>query len=104
MYLGKRHCFSLGHVERLEAEAKTNQADYLLMRIRQGLLKVPLGMDIVTFLEFDGKPPEAVPAAHLLRPGRECPHRGRAARWRSAGCTSRTAISARLIAPTCCLP
>jgi len=62
MYLGKRHCYSLGKVEPGEAEAKIAQTDYLLMRLRQGLLKVPVGMDIVTFLEFDGKPPQEIPA------------------------------------------
>ena len=57
IYLGKRHCFSLGKVPRDEAEAKINQADYLLMRLKQGLLQIPPGMDIIAFLEFDGKPP-----------------------------------------------
>ena len=57
VYRGKRHCFPLGQVEKSEADSKVNQADYLLMRLRQGLLKIPSGMDIVTFLEFDGKAP-----------------------------------------------
>jgi hypothetical protein len=57
VYFGKRHCFSLGKVPRDEAEAKINQADYLLMRLKQGLLQIPSGMDIISFLEFDGKPP-----------------------------------------------
>ena len=56
MYQGKRHCFPLGQIA--ESDNKVNQADYLLMRLRQGLLKLPPGMDIVTFLQFDGKPPE----------------------------------------------
>lgn len=63
IYLGKHHCFSLGKVPRDEAEAKINQADYLLMRLKQGLLQIPPGMDIIAFLEFDGKPPvEPVPS------------------------------------------
>ncbi len=61
-YSGKRHCFSLGKVGDAEASAKIAQVDYLLLRLRQGLLKVPVGMDIVTFLEFDGKSPEEIPA------------------------------------------
>jgi len=50
LYHGKRHTFTIGKVEPDEAEAKANQADYLLMRIRQGLLTVPPGADIVLFL------------------------------------------------------
>jgi hypothetical protein len=57
LYFGKRHCFSLGKVPHDEAEAKINQADYLLMRLKQGLLEIPPGMDIISFLQFDGKPP-----------------------------------------------
>ena len=57
LYHGKRHTFTIGKVEPDEAEAKANQADYLLMRIRQGLLTVPPGIDIVLFLQHDGKPP-----------------------------------------------
>src|SRR4051794_36323596 len=52
----------LGKVDRDEADAKIRQVDYLLMRLKQGFLQVPPGMGIVTYLEFDGKPPEAVPA------------------------------------------
>jgi hypothetical protein len=35
--------------------------DYLLMRLKQNLLHVPPGIDIVTFVEFDGKPPDTPP-------------------------------------------
>lgn len=55
---GKRHTLTVGKVPPEEAEAKAGQIDYLLMRIKQGYLHLPDGMDIVTFLEFDGKPPE----------------------------------------------
>jgi integrase len=58
---GKQHTFTLGAVSREEAEAKARQADYLLMRLRQGLLVLPEGTDIVTFIEHDGKPPAAGP-------------------------------------------
>jgi hypothetical protein len=57
VYFGNRHCFSPGKVPRNEAEAKMSQADYLLMRLKQGFLHTPPGMDIIAFLEFDGKPP-----------------------------------------------
>jgi integrase len=58
LYHGKRHTFTIGKVEPDEAESKANQVDYLLMRIRQGLLTVPPETDIVLFLQHDGKPPE----------------------------------------------
>lgn len=58
VFHGKRQCFSLGKVDPQEAEAKSAQADYLIMRLKQGLLQIPPGMDIVSFLQFDGKPPE----------------------------------------------
>lgn len=61
-YVNKRHCYTLGKVSPAEAEAKVNQTDYLLMRIKQGLVQIPAGMDIVSFLQFDGKPPEQAPA------------------------------------------
>jgi len=61
VFQGKRHCFSLGPVAPDEANHKVNQVDYLLMRLRQGLLKLPPGVDIVTFLQFDGKPAEETP-------------------------------------------
>jgi hypothetical protein len=67
LYHGKRHTFTIGKVE--PDEAKANQVDYLLMRIRQGLLTVPPGTDIVVFLRHDGKPPEPKsPAANQFPP------------------------------------
>lgn len=54
---GKRETFTLGPVSREEAESKTAQVDYLLMRLKQQLISLPPGVDIATFLQFDGKPP-----------------------------------------------
>lgn len=62
LHFGKRYSFTLGKVSEKEAYKKAEQADYLLMRISQGLLSVPPGMDISSSLLFDGKPPEDVPA------------------------------------------
>jgi integrase len=62
---GKLHTFTLGQVNRAEAENKARQVDYLLMRLKQKLLVLPDGTDIVTFIEQDGKPPltaSALPA------------------------------------------
>lgn len=58
---GKQHAFTLGEVEQTEAANKAAQVDYLLMRLRQGLINLPDGCDIVTFLRHDGHPPEARP-------------------------------------------
>ncbi len=58
---GKLHAFTIGKVEKDEAENKARQVDYLLMRLKQGLLVLPEGADIVTFIEHDGKPPDVGP-------------------------------------------
>jgi hypothetical protein len=62
VYHGKRHTFSLGKVPQEETEIKANQVDYLLMRLKQRLLHIPPGTDIVTYVQFDGKIPEDEPA------------------------------------------
>lgn len=68
LYHGKRHTFTIGKVEDEEAQIKSNQVDYLLMRIRQGLLTVPPGIDIVLFLQHDGNPPASVTQAEQSEP------------------------------------
>jgi hypothetical protein len=54
MYLGKRRTLALGNVPAAEATAKSEQVDYLLMRLSQGLLTLPHGGDIVGFVRLDG--------------------------------------------------
>jgi hypothetical protein len=56
-YHGKRHWMNLGEVEESEAQAVSAKADYILLRLKQHLLELPAGCDIVTFIEYDGKPP-----------------------------------------------
>jgi integrase len=56
-YHGKQYAFTLGNVSQDEAETKAGQVDYLLLRLKQGLIKLPPGVDIVDFIEHDGKPP-----------------------------------------------
>jgi integrase len=56
-YHGKQHSFTLGRVSEDEANTKLGQANYLLMRLKQGLVAIPPGCDIETFIEHDGKPP-----------------------------------------------
>jgi integrase len=60
-YLGKRHTFTVGEVPKDEADNKAAQVDYLLMRLKQRLISLPDGIDIVTFVQHDGKPPNALP-------------------------------------------
>jgi integrase len=57
---GKRHTFTVGNVPEAEARAKAAQVDYLLLRIRQGFLEIPPGVDVATFVARDGR---AEPAA-----------------------------------------
>jgi integrase len=59
MHLGRRYTFTLGAVTEDEARNKSRQVDYLLMRLKQRLLTIPDGIDIVTFIQHDGKPPQA---------------------------------------------
>ncbi len=58
---GKLHTFTIGKVEKTEAENKSRQVDYLLMRLKQGLVVLPDGIDIVTFIQHDGQPPDTGP-------------------------------------------
>jgi integrase len=68
-YRGKQRAFTLGRVAEAEARAKAAQVDYLLMRLKQGLIEIPPGGDVVAFFKHDGAPP-AVPAQgpSALRP------------------------------------
>lgn len=54
---GKQHFVMIGKVSREEAEAKAAQVDYLLMRLKQGLIELPPGVGIAEFVQHDGKPP-----------------------------------------------
>src|SRR4051794_3404877 len=54
-YHGKRHYLTLGKVSEEEAEAKSAAVDYLMLRIRQGLVEVPPGVPVEEFVLADGK-------------------------------------------------
>ena len=56
-YFGDRHTFTIGRVSEDEAHAKSAQVDYLLVRLRQRLIELPPGVDIVAFVQYDGKLP-----------------------------------------------
>ncbi len=55
---GKQHTFWLGGVEEKEANATADKVDYWLMRLKQNLVALPPGCDVVTFVQSDGHPPE----------------------------------------------
>ena len=57
----KRQWLTLGNISAKEADAKAAQVDYLLMRLKQGLISLPDGIDIVDFTQYDGRPPERKP-------------------------------------------
>ncbi len=55
-YHGKQFAFTLGHVSKAEAESKAAQVEYLLMRLRQRLAVVPPSVNILDYVQFDGRP------------------------------------------------
>ena len=57
---GRQEKLALGKVSAEEAASKAAQVDYLLMRLKQRLIELPPGVDIVEFVQFDGKPPADV--------------------------------------------
>jgi hypothetical protein len=59
MFRRQRFNFSIGKVTEREAQHVLSRADYILMRIRQNLITVPSGVNIVDFIQNDGKPPQA---------------------------------------------
>lgn len=71
-YHGKQWFVPIGKVTRREAEAKKSQAEYLLMRLDQGLIQIPAGFDVGEFVQYDGKPPERA-VANLLPNSKKSP-------------------------------
>jgi integrase len=57
-YKKEQYTFWLGEVEESEARAVGAKVDYWLMRLKQNLVNLPPGCDVVTFVKHDGHPPE----------------------------------------------
>src|SRR5687767_10345535 len=57
-YQGRQHTFWLGEVGEAEARAIAAKVDYWLMRLKQRLVSLPPGCDVVVFVQHDGRPPE----------------------------------------------
>ena len=54
-YHGLQHFVTIGEVDETEAQGVKARYEYLLRLLKQRLLTLPPGMDIVTFLRRDGK-------------------------------------------------
>jgi integrase len=54
-YHGKRHTLNLGKVTPDEADRKAGQIDYLLLRLKQGLISMPAGVTVEDFMLHDGQ-------------------------------------------------
>ena len=70
MYRGQRHTFAVGKVDEDEARNVAATADYVLMRLKQGLMELPSGGDIVNFVQHGGKVP-----ASKIDPAPDVPYR-----------------------------
>ena len=53
---GLQHFVTIGEVDETEAKGVKARYEYILRLLKQRLLTLPSGMDIVTFLGHDGKP------------------------------------------------
>ena len=69
-HAGKQHAFTLGEVSQQEAESKAAQVEYLLLRLKQRLAVLPPGVEIVEYIQYDGKiiPPESPAAEKITLP------------------------------------
>jgi integrase len=57
-YESRQFGFTIGRVSEAEAKFKASEIDYLLMRLKQGLVEMPPGADVVEFFRHNGSPPE----------------------------------------------
>jgi integrase len=62
IFHGKRHTITIGKVGADEAVAFAGNVDYLLLRLRQGLLRLPPAVHIVDFIRHNGKVPSETEA------------------------------------------
>ena len=77
-YGDKRYSFTLGKVDKAQADAKAATVEETLALIDRGRLKVPEGVDLVEFVKKDGRVEEkaakphraaAAPKTHRRLPG-----------------------------------
>lgn len=58
---GRQYAETLGKVTRDEADAKAAHVDYVLLRMKQGLMEVPPGVGVVDFVVHDVRAPKSSP-------------------------------------------
>jgi hypothetical protein len=63
LYRRERYTFTIGRVDETEARGVKGKVEYLLMRLKQHVLDLSSGCDIVTFVQYDGKPSGVLPLA-----------------------------------------
>lgn len=69
-YRDQRHSFTVGRVDRREAELAAAGVERILLRIDQGLLEAPSHDDIVAFVRRDGRAaPQPPPASRTMSLG-----------------------------------
>jgi integrase len=58
-YAGKQHAFTIVEdIDRKTADGRASKAEELLRLLKSGRITLPPAIDIATFVEHDGKPPE----------------------------------------------
>src|SRR4051812_11835453 len=55
----RRHTFSVGRVTPGQAEAKATKVQEIVDLLERGVLKLPEGTDVASFVKHDGQPPAA---------------------------------------------
>jgi integrase len=59
MHRRRRYTFAIGKVDEVEAQAVCAKAEYVLMRLKQGLMELPEAGDIMEFVQHGGVLPKA---------------------------------------------
>jgi integrase len=62
-----RFTFAVGRVTRPQAEAKATKADEIVDLLKRGVLSLPEGVDVATFVRHDGHPPAPVESQEASR-------------------------------------
>lgn len=56
----RRHTFSVGRVTPGQAEAKASKVEEIVDLLERGVLKLPDGVDVASFVKHDGQPPAGI--------------------------------------------
>jgi integrase len=58
-FKGQQYFLTIGKVEEIDAQSIKARYEHILRLLKQHLLTLPAGMNICTFLQYDGKPPDS---------------------------------------------